>query len=129
MFKNQHLRAADTLMWPTTVEVPPCKQDNKTILSHDMLAMPAFGRINLAVEYFRYNTTSLTQVWHLRGNAAQQESQVFVLNSNHCMHDLFLISECSHPYLTWTYEYLECYKILPKKPLKSKQNSIPWIAC
>lgn len=110
--KNQPVTAADIPMWPTTVEVPPHKQDN--ILSHDTLPMSAFGKINL-MEYFRYNATSPSQVWHLRGNASQKVSQVFVLNSNHCMHDLFLISECSHPYLTWTYEYLECYKILPKK--------------
>lgn len=47
-------------MWSNTVQVPPCKQDNN-ILSHDMLAMPAFGKINF-VEYFRYNTTSPSQV-------------------------------------------------------------------
>lgn len=37
-------------MCPTTVELPPLKQDNNNnILSHDMSAMSAFGRINLAV--------------------------------------------------------------------------------
>lgn len=92
-------------MWPTTVEVPPCKQDNKNILSHDTLAMSAFGRINLAVEYFGYNATSPSQVWHLRGNASQKESQLFILNSSHYMHYLFPISECLNPYLMWTYEY------------------------
>jgi len=36
MYKNEQVRAVDIWTWPTTVQGPPCKQDNNKILSQDM---------------------------------------------------------------------------------------------
>lgn len=76
------------------------RQQQHSVPGYAMLEIFAFVRIHSAVRYFRYNTISPSQVWYLRGNVSQKESQFFALNSNHQMHDLFLISECSHPHLT-----------------------------
>lgn len=109
MFKNQHVRAH----WRDPGDA--------------VLANFAFVRIHSAVRYFRYNAISPSQVWYFRGNVSQKDSQFFGLNSNHQIYSWF---QSAHiPSLHKHMNIWSVIKCCSKIKVKSKWNSIPWIAC
>lgn len=105
------------------------RQQRNSVPGHAILVTFARVRIHSAVRYSRYNTIFSSQVWYLRGNVSQKESQFFGLSSSKQLHDSSLISEFSHPHLAWTHEYLERYKILLKNQTEkeTKFNSIKFM--